>query len=144
MIGKAFKAASTGEKRRVINEAMVKKRDGSYELNLKSRALAIVVDRERMQRGGTEARGVCKQQARTMCGGDAGLLEAIAEGNVVKQENPDTGLVEYIFSNSIAQDLTAVRVNTRAEGQGNLSVAQHRCLLYIHYAPTHAFPKRNH
>ena len=72
------------------------------------------------------------------------MLEAIAEGNVVKQENPDTGLVEYIFSNSIAQDLTATRVNTRSKGEGNLSVAQRRCLLYIHSAPTHPFPKRNH
>ena len=124
-IVEAFAKASKKEQREAVNDAVVRQQDGSWGLNLGSRSLGVIIQKERRQTAGTKNEGLIEQVARTMCGGAAGLAEAIAAGNVVKGVDSE-GRTRFWIGKEVADDLTHLSGSSTLRGEMKLTPGQWR------------------
>ena len=59
----AFARATSKERREAINSAIVRKEDGTYELNLRSRELDIIISKHNSRSKGTRGVGLIEAKA---------------------------------------------------------------------------------
>ena len=124
-ISEMVKNATPKERRAIINNAIIRQADGTYRFNPKDKSISRVQTRQHTQRAGTHCRGIGKQEARTRCGGEGGLAEAIREGNVTVQVDA-YNRERYYFDHQVADDLSAKNTAMRVQGQAKLSDQQWR------------------
>ena len=108
--------ATPKRRRAIINNAIIRQADGTYKFNPKDKSISRVQTRQHTQRAGTHCRGIGKQEARTRCGGEGGLAEAIREGNVTVQVDA-YNRERYYFDHQVADDLSKKHRAAR-EGPG--------------------------